>query len=126
VSSPSDVAAPATDTFTFPAEAKPKLVCKRGLKVGVEYPIYEGNNYIGRSDEQPVDIDLDDQEPPESIWSSRQHALITFENGVVSVEDLNSSNGTYMNRVKLAPNTKVSLKPGDSIQIGAIHLSLEQ
>jgi pSer/pThr/pTyr-binding forkhead associated (FHA) protein len=120
------VEAPVTDVFTFPADARPKLVCKRGLKLGVEYPIYEGENYIGRSDEQPVDIDLDDQEIPESIWSSRQHARITFESGVVSVEDLNSSNGTYVNRIKLAPNTKLALKPGDSIQIGAIHLNLEQ
>lgn len=125
MSSPSDVAAPA-EAFTWPAEAKPKLVCKRGLKLGVEYPVYDGDNFIGRSDEQPVDIDLDDQEPPESIWSSRQHALLHFENGTLTVEDLNSSNGTYVNRIKLAAGNKASLKPGDSLQIGAIHLSVEQ
>jgi len=117
-----DAAAPAEP---LPAGAAPKLVCERGLKPGIEYPIYEGPNFIGRSDEQPVDIDLDDQEKPESIWSSRQHACIYFENGLVCVEDLKSANGTYVNRVKVNPGDKMPVKVGDIVQIGAVHLKLQ-
>jgi len=75
----------------LPDGAQPRLVVLRGLKINVEYPIYEGQNYIGRADEKPVDIDLDDQEPPDRVWSSRQHALIIYDNGELSLEDLNSA-----------------------------------
>jgi pSer/pThr/pTyr-binding forkhead associated (FHA) protein len=129
VSSPSSAADP-----IFAAEAAPaapaaeagniKLVCVRGQKPGIEYPVYEGQNFIGRSDEQPVDIDLDDQEPQDRIWSSRQHACICVENGQVCVEDLKSSNGTYVNRIKCESGVKVPLKQDDIVQIGAVHLKL--
>jgi hypothetical protein len=109
----------------LPAGATPKLVCIRGVRLGVEYPVYEGENFIGRSDEQPVDIDLDDQERPDNIWSSRQHAVVRFENGLLSVEDLKSANHTYVNRAKAEPGTKMPLKVGDVIQIGGIHLKVQ-
>ena len=127
MSSPSDVAfaAPAGEAFQWPAGSAPKLVCTRGQKPGVEYPVYEGTNFVGRSDEQPVDIDLDDQEPQDRIWSSRQHSLITFQDGVMTVEDMNSSNGTYVNRVRLQAGTKQPIKPEDTIQIGAVHLIIK-
>ena len=73
----------------MPPGTKPKLVVKRGQKVNAEFPLYDGDNYIGRADEKPVDVDLEDQEPPDRIWSSRQHALITFEEGLLAIEDLN-------------------------------------
>src|SRR5437588_2713078 len=37
----------------IPAGAAPKLVVMRGQKVGMEFPVYPGENYIGRSDEKP-------------------------------------------------------------------------
>jgi hypothetical protein len=115
-------AAPAGEAL--PAGATVKLVCVRGQKPGIEYPVYEGQNFIGRSDEQPVDIDLDDQEPQDRIWSSRQHALIALENGQLCVEDLKSSNGTYVNRIKCEGGVKVPLKQDDIVQIGAVHLKV--
>src|SRR5947199_219861 len=78
------------------AGAQPRLVVVRGQKVNAEFPIYEGMNFIGRADEKPVDIDLEDQEPPERVWCSRQHALITFEDNALLLEDLNSANGTFV------------------------------
>jgi pSer/pThr/pTyr-binding forkhead associated (FHA) protein len=116
-------AAPAAEPL--PAGATPKLVCIRGVRIGLEYPIYEGPNYLGRSDEQPVDIDLDDQERADNIWSSRQHALVTFENNCLFVEDLTSANGTYLNRDRLLPGQKQPVKVGDVIQIGGIHLKVQ-
>ena len=124
MSSPSSAADPIA---AAPAgEATIKLVCVRGQKPGIEYPVYEGQNFIGRSDEQPVDIDLDDQEPQDRIWSSRQHACVYMENGQLCIEDLNSSNHTYVNRTKCEPGNKVPLNVGDIIQIGAVHLKVTQ
>ena len=117
--------APTGEGFTFPADAQIKLVVTRGLKQNVEYPIYPGQNYLGRADEKPVDVDLDDQEQPDRVWSSRQHALIIFENGILTVEDLNSANGTFVNRAKVNPGQKLTLKPDDVIQVGTVQLKVK-
>jgi pSer/pThr/pTyr-binding forkhead associated (FHA) protein len=105
--------------------AKPKLVVMRGQRLNAEYPIYEGDNYIGRADEKPVDVDLEDQEPPDRIWSSRQHALLTYENGQLAIEDLNSLNGTFVNRTRVTPGQKRPLQVNDLIQIGTVHLKVK-
>ena len=117
--------APAGEGYAWAADAQPKLGVTRGLKQNIDYPIYPGQNYIGRADEKPVDVDLDDQEQPDRVWSSRQHALILFENGALTIEDLNSANGTFINRGKLAPGQKQTLKPDDVIQIGTVQLKVK-
>ncbi len=117
--------APATGAAgVLPPDAQPRLVVLRGLKRNVEYPIYEGHNFIGRADEKPVDIDLDDQEPPDRVWSSRQHSLITFEDGRLLIEDLNSSNGTFVNRARIYPGQKRELAVGDVVQIGTVQMKV--
>jgi hypothetical protein len=118
-------AAPAGQSV--PPGAQPKLVVRRGLKIGVEFPIYPEYNYIGRADEKPVDVDLEDQEPPDRVWCSRQHAVIHFDEaaGVITVEDLNSSNGTYVNRNRVYPGQKKQLMINDTVQIGTVHLQLK-
>ena len=75
----------------------------RGQKMDVTYPLYSGKNYLGRTDDKPVDIDLEDQESADRIWTRRQHAVVTFENGKLTVEDLNSLNGTFVNRTRVHP-----------------------
>jgi hypothetical protein len=104
--------------------AQPKLVVLRGQKRNAEYPIFEGQNFLGRADEKPVDIDLEDQEPPERVWCSRQHALITFENSVLAIEDLNSANGTFVNRAKIYPGQPKTLAVNDIIQIGNVQMKV--
>lgn len=116
-------AAPAAST-TLPPGANPRLVVVRGQKPKAEFPICDGQNFIGRADEKPVDIDLEDQEPPERIWSSRQHAVIIYENDKLTIEDLNSSNGTFLNRARLNPAKAEPLKPGDIIQIGTVQMKV--
>jgi hypothetical protein len=118
------VAAPAPAAAALPAGSQPRLVVLRGLKRNVEYPIYEGHNFIGRADEKPVDIDLDDQEPPDRVWSSRQHALVAFEDGKLTVEDLNSANGTFVNRTRIYPGQKCDLAVGDVLQVGTVQMKL--
>jgi hypothetical protein len=117
-------AAPA-DSERLPAGAQPKLVVLRGLKINVEYPIYDGHNFIGRFGDKSVDIDLEDQEPPDRIWSSRQHAVITYEDGKLIIEDLNSSNGTFVNRNRIHPGQKRNLRVNDVIQIGTVQMKVK-
>jgi pSer/pThr/pTyr-binding forkhead associated (FHA) protein len=90
----------------------------------LQYPIYPGKNYVGRMDDKPVDIDLTDQESEERVWASRQHAVITFEDGNLAVEDLNSLNGTFVNRNRVHPGEVKQLSANDVIQIGTVHLKV--
>jgi hypothetical protein len=106
----------------LPKESKPRLVVLRGEKVDMQYPIYSGKNYIGRSDEKPVDIDLENQEPVDRIWTSRQHAIITFDNGALTIEDLNSLNGTFVNRTRVHPGQMRTLQVNDIIQVGTVQM----
>ena len=121
---------PATDRAdhqpTSPAlpAVKPKLVVLRGMKIGAEYPLYEGRNVLGRFADKPVDIDLVSQESVEQIWCSRQHAVVLFEKGNVSIEDLNSLNGTWLNGARVHAGQSRPVKPGDVVQIGTVQMKL--
>ena len=54
----------------------------------------------------------------------RQHALVTYEDGKLVVEDLNSANGTFVNRVRIYPGQKRDLAVGDVLQIGTVQMKL--
>jgi len=100
-----------------------KLIVLRGRQKDKEYILIPGRNLVGRNDAKPVDIDLEPQEDPSKVWVSRQHAVIYVTDGIL-IEDLNSSNGTYVNRERIFPGQKQNLKPGDLIQIGSVQLKL--
>ncbi len=108
----------------IPAGAQPRLLVMRGVKRNAEYEIFEGPNFVGRSDDKPVDIDLEEQEPPDRVWCSRQHCCIFFEGGELSIEDLNSSNGTFVNRTRIYPGQKKILSVGDIVQIGNVQMKV--
>lgn len=126
---PAPVAAPvpvpvSDDPYQVPGSANPRLFVVRGQRPKAEYPIMEGVNFMGRADDKPVDIDLEEQENPEKVWCSRQHAVIEFDNQKITIEDLNSSNGTFLNRNKIYPGQKMPLKANDVIQIGSIQMKV--
>ena len=47
---------------------------------------------------------------------SRRHCLLSYQNGYLSVEDLDSINGTYVNGQRIAARQMV--RPGDRLEIG--------
>lgn len=49
---------------------------------------------------------------------SRMHAKFSMEGETVWMQDLNSTNGTYHNGMRLAPNEKVALEPEDEVAFG--------
>jgi len=113
---------PQTVVEALTSIGKPQLVVVRGQKIDTSYPLYIGKNYLGRTDEKPVDIDLEDQEPADRIWTSRQHAVVSLENGVLTIEDLNSLNGTFVNRTRVHPGQVRTLQADDTVIVGTIHL----
>ena len=54
---------------------------------------------------------------------SKQHARLTFTDGTFSIEDLESSNGTFVNGRRV--HQRSDLRPGDLIRLGAVILKLE-
>ena len=111
----------------IPVGASVRLVVQRGLKIGEEFALFPGENYVGRADEKPVDIDLTFQEPEDRVWCSRQHALLAYDDttGTLTIEDLNSANGTFVNRERVYPGQPKPLFAGNTIQIGTVHLRVK-
>ena len=108
------------------AAFKAKLQIVRGEGKGQELPLDDGNNVIGRWDPETgafPEVDLDKYDPEAKV--SRKHALVRIEGGKVTVEDMGSLNGTFVNRQpRLAPGTPIELKAGDEIIIGKTFLKL--
>jgi pSer/pThr/pTyr-binding forkhead associated (FHA) protein len=53
---------------------------------------------------------------------SRQHSRLVCRDNQWSVEDLGSTNGTYVNGKKVAPHQSKKIKSGDVIRCGQIEL----
>lgn len=51
---------------------------------------------------------------------SRMHARITEEDGQIYLEDLNTTNGTYKNGVRLKPYERVELLKEDEVRLGKL------
>ncbi len=108
------------------AQFKARFQVVRGGRKGQEFPLEDGNNFIGRWDPETgsfPEVDLEQDDPEAKI--SRKHALVRIENGQITVEDIGSLNGTYVNRQpRLQPGTPVEIKSGDEIIIGKTFLRL--
>jgi hypothetical protein len=101
-----------------------KLVIQRGGKIGKEFPIVGTESMIGRWDADGgifPDVDLDQDDPEAKV--SRRHARIQFVNNQYLLEDLGSTNGTFINRgPRLLPGIKQPLNNGDEIIVGKTFL----
>lgn len=53
---------------------------------------------------------------------SRQHARLIWREGALMVEDLASTNGTWVNDVRLSPNVSHPLRDGDVLRMGSMRL----
>ena len=100
------------------------LVINRGRSAGKEFPVHEDEAYIGRWDADSgifPDVDLDSDDPEAKV--SRRHARITRRGGQYYIEDLGSTNGTFINRGRrLLPGDRQPLNDGDEIIIGKTFL----
>ena len=100
------------------------LTIERGRSVGKQFTLSDQESQIGRWDADGgifPDIDLDADDPEAKV--SRRHARITLNNGQYFLEDLGSTNGTFVNRGKrLIPGYRQILNDGDEIIVGKTFL----
>ncbi len=85
-----------------------------------ELPLYSSVICIGKPNEQRQ-IDIDVSNLPDADIVSRYHAEIRVEGSTYYIQDLGSSNGTYIHQTKLEPNTTYQLNLGDQIEFGQGH-----
>jgi hypothetical protein len=97
-------------------EFEPRLLVENapGHETGIAYDLTEGAT-LGRGD---VEIRLEDP------FASAHHARISREGPVVVIEDLGSTNGTYLNEQPLSGPQP--LHDGDRIRIGDSEFSYLQ
>jgi phosphoserine phosphatase RsbU/P len=86
------------------------IVILRGPESGRQFPIGEGRTTLGRNAE--CDVSLSGKQ------ISRQHAHLYAQEGKHLIEDLGSSNGTFLNGLRIAPRTPCPLSEHDTFQIG--------
>ena len=108
------------------SSAKPhaRLVIEKGRSTGKQFMLSDVEAQIGRWDADGgifPDVDLDTDDPEAKV--SRRHARITLSNGQYFLEDLGSTNGTFINRGKrLPPGQRQALCDGDEIIVGKTFL----
>ena len=104
-----------------------KLVIERGGRVGRDFPITGIETNIGRWDADSgifPDVDLDEDDPEAKV--SRRHARIVNYEGEFFIEDLGSTNGTFVNRGRrLLPGKRHMLQNGDEIIVGKTFLKFQ-
>jgi hypothetical protein len=107
-----------------PNKPHARLVIEKGRSSGKQFMLSDTEAQIGRWDADGgifPDVDLDTDDPEAKV--SRRHARITLNNGQYFLEDLGSTNGTFINRGKrLPPGQRQVLCDGDEIIVGKTFL----
>jgi pSer/pThr/pTyr-binding forkhead associated (FHA) protein len=91
------------------AELDPRLVVERapGHVPGMEYEVGEGA-VMGRGDQAEIRL--------EDPFASSRHARLIRQGAAIVIEDMGSTNGTYLNEELLSGPQP--LHPGDRVRIG--------
>lgn len=82
-----------------------------------EIPYHASLITFGKSDPYGVP-EIEVSELPDASIVSRRHCRIHRQGEKLFLEDLNSSNGTFLNGEKLLPQTHYPLRPGDRFSLG--------
>ncbi len=94
----------------------PRLVVERapGHGSGMIYDL-DGDIVLGRGDRAEIRL--------EDPFASSQHARVYERGGIIVIEDLRSTNGTYLNEELL--ESPRPLHPGDRVRIGESEFTFE-
>jgi phosphoserine phosphatase RsbU/P len=91
------------------------LITLKGPTPGRAYPLDGEKTLIGRQPDVAVYL--------ESLSVSRHHAQVTQRQGIFNIEDLGSSNGTFVNGVRI--KGQVPLSDRDVVTIGPYEFGLQ-
>lgn len=124
VSGPAAAALNLSSSLNSAPKPHARLVIERGRSIGKQFMLSDIEAQIGRWDADGgifPDVDLDADDPEAKV--SRRHARITLRDSQYFLEDLGSTNGTFVNRGKrLPPGYRQPLRDGDEIIVGKTFL----
>lgn len=119
-----DAAEPVGSLASAAAQVHSVLILERIGAPAAEFPLSADDSYIGRWDADNgifPDVDLDAFDPDAKV--SRRHARILHRATGFAIEDLGSTNGTFVNRGRrLLPGNPHPLRDGDEIIVGKTFL----
>ncbi|HEY3331132.1 MAG TPA: FHA domain-containing protein [Capsulimonadaceae bacterium] len=98
-----------------PPDTVPELNWKvkvlNGPQAGSSYDLQRGDNVIGRNDPPSVivDVDLTEAELGDPPMLSRRHLKATVDANTLILEDLQSTNGSFVSGEKLPANSPRSI-----------------
>ena len=110
----------------LPKETDGKTIYLGDMLAKKEY-VLVGENREYKLDTFPFLIGKDKERVTLAIKDrsiSRIHARFLLEDGILYLEDLHSTNGTYLNDLLLEPHVRMKVKRGDFLQFGKTELSL--
>lgn len=87
--------------------------------LGKHWLLNEGENLVGRA-ETNVKCEI----PIAHGTTSTRHATFRCSNGSVLVQDMKSTNGTYLNGRRLEPNTPTPVNDGDKVRFGGFTVTV--
>lgn len=90
------------------------LLVTSGPLSGAQFPLRQGSIVIGRAPDQCAVIF-----PDGTPGVSRVHCKLDYLGGSCTLTDLGSSNGTFLNGQRLAPNVPMPLAPGSVFFLGS-------
>jgi hypothetical protein len=97
----------------------------KGTNASLPFPPGKTELIVGRED--PVsavfpEVDLTDHGGDEG-GVSRQHTRIFLQGDQIFIEDLNSTNYTYVNQQRLTPGQPHPLADGDEVRMGRVKMT---
>jgi FHA domain-containing protein len=108
---------PAAGSGNNHVDLDPRLIVERapGHTPGMEYDVGEGA-VMGRGDQAEIRL--------EDPFASSRHAKLSRQGGIVVLEDLGSTNGTYLNEELVSGPQP--LHHGDRVRIGDSEFTFEE
>jgi pSer/pThr/pTyr-binding forkhead associated (FHA) protein len=91
------------------------LTIEGGPQTGLTYVLGPGNTVAGRGADAAIFLP--------DVTVSREHVRLAVDNAGLSMTDLGSTNGTYVNGQRLAAGM---LREGDQLMIGKYHLRVSR
>ena len=101
-----------------------KMTCPRLVVTGAPIPLLQDEVLIGRVKPEVTpapDVDLVPH-GGDRMGVSRHHARMLQGSGGWVLEDLESTNGTFLNGEQVSPGQQVRVRPGDLIRFGTLTL----
>jgi hypothetical protein len=93
-----------------------------GLARTVRRPTLLALDWTGAHNELLLGRHRDSDVVVTNRWVSRRHARLFFRDGIWVIQDLGSTNGTFVNGERVG---RCALRPGDLVVIGTAHLEID-